>query len=1027
MENHILIGLGGTGGKVLKEFRKRLFAEFKEDERKNLPIGFFYVDSTDEMMKPNDITFRVQGQDASFNVNEFVNIKGIELDTVFENPGGFPGLSGFIGDPEVMQKTIGTLGAAAGQKRRAGRILFGASIQSFLHTLSSQHMKVVEKSGKASVTIHIFTGLAGGTGSGSIIDVITQTRNKFSNTILENRQSGADIVVYCMVPEKNIPPGCDAGRYQANGYAALTELSALLVKKYLPYDVTGWADRVSFATQKVVNGMFVYSNINEHGKVLDSFKSIPKVVSDFAFSRIFLEQNDNTEDFNRFYSFENFDDFLFENNERVKRNEIDLIRSKTFGSFGIKRIVIPEEEIIEYFTYNFGRQALLQLRFNHWSDGLGFRDVPAHIDFNSYVKEPEQLERWRITDQHLKLDKPILDTDQRKWNGIADYWNNVIPAWVEQSRNENLPLNRLELFCKEGYEKFFRRVGVKNFYDDKLQAKEEHAEQITDIIERFIFDKWTTGDLSLFDLTKLIDKIIESISQRRRDIDGKITTENQTLEQLENVRKINLADWSNLGLIGGLIKKNKIIQRHATILSQYYIKRTEIEGLNFSTELLVLLLVKLNTLRTRIEHFINIINIAIEETDKNIGVRLQDNGTVSNKNLQEAIVRFYNNGAVKAFTKNVILDKKRNENIASEFRGRLNELIGSEHTFIRANAEISVDTIFHIFDTSIREKAISIHNEIFIEDHEKLINRNIIQQLSEKYNTEDDLKTFARNIIEQCGVFTTVNRTEIQRAIANNAIPKLGISIFNKIILINLPAIEGNETVQEFANTLETTLVNAVESGTLVKVDKNGTRKNEIAILSIINCFPLRILQDLPLLKEKYDYLINNPNEARQNRTVLHTEGTGENFPNLFVAKELLPSDIRKKYLPYLILAYAMGFVKYTDKNDGTGNSAYGTIEINRLGRPVLNPIAEKFIEIPFMSNVFTEAFGEYLREKSEKELKDKYLHRDRQAELIIKIQQLYSDIIIPEFGGNEGMAECQFFGEQAVEAIGIIEKTEKL
>jgi hypothetical protein len=380
-QNHILIGLGGTGGKVLKEIRKRLFAEFKEDERRILPIGFVYIDSTDEMMKPNDTTFRVQGQDASFNVSEFVNIKGVELDTVFKNPSGFPGLKGFIGDPEVMQKTIGTLGAAAGQKRRAGRILFSASVQSFLNTLNNQYEKVKRISGRAPVTIHIFTGLAGGTGSGAIIDVITQTRKKFPSTILENNNSGADIVVYSMVPERNIPSGCDAGRYQANGFAALTETSALLAGKYLPHDVTGISDRVDFATKKVANGVFLYSNINEHGNVLDSFKDVPKIVSDFAFSRIFLDQNDNTEEFNRFYSFENFDDFLFENNEKAKENEIDLVRSKTFGSFGIKRIVIPEEEIIEFFTYSFGRQALLQLRFNHWNDDLGFRDNPANVDF----------------------------------------------------------------------------------------------------------------------------------------------------------------------------------------------------------------------------------------------------------------------------------------------------------------------------------------------------------------------------------------------------------------------------------------------------------------------------------------------------------------------------------------------------------------------------------------------------------------------------------------------------------------------
>lgn len=30
-ENHILIGLGGTGGKVLKAFRKRLYQEYNDD------------------------------------------------------------------------------------------------------------------------------------------------------------------------------------------------------------------------------------------------------------------------------------------------------------------------------------------------------------------------------------------------------------------------------------------------------------------------------------------------------------------------------------------------------------------------------------------------------------------------------------------------------------------------------------------------------------------------------------------------------------------------------------------------------------------------------------------------------------------------------------------------------------------------------------------------------------------------------------------------------------------------------------
>ena len=45
--NYILVGLGGTGGKVLKAFKKRMFQEFSAEERAKIPVGFVYVDTTD--------------------------------------------------------------------------------------------------------------------------------------------------------------------------------------------------------------------------------------------------------------------------------------------------------------------------------------------------------------------------------------------------------------------------------------------------------------------------------------------------------------------------------------------------------------------------------------------------------------------------------------------------------------------------------------------------------------------------------------------------------------------------------------------------------------------------------------------------------------------------------------------------------------------------------------------------------------------------------------------------------------------
>ena len=95
--NHILVGVGGTGGKVLKAIRKRIYQEFPNDEeRDKLSIGFVYVDSTREMMTPGDPSFRVMGKDASFTESEFVDIKSVDLKQILDNVSNYPGLKTIV-------------------------------------------------------------------------------------------------------------------------------------------------------------------------------------------------------------------------------------------------------------------------------------------------------------------------------------------------------------------------------------------------------------------------------------------------------------------------------------------------------------------------------------------------------------------------------------------------------------------------------------------------------------------------------------------------------------------------------------------------------------------------------------------------------------------------------------------------------------------------------------------------------------------------------------------------------------------
>ena len=71
----ILIGLGGTGGKILKAFRQRLWTEFDRQQRACLPISFIYVDTDNSMLNPNDVSYETIHGNCCFQPNDFVDIK----------------------------------------------------------------------------------------------------------------------------------------------------------------------------------------------------------------------------------------------------------------------------------------------------------------------------------------------------------------------------------------------------------------------------------------------------------------------------------------------------------------------------------------------------------------------------------------------------------------------------------------------------------------------------------------------------------------------------------------------------------------------------------------------------------------------------------------------------------------------------------------------------------------------------------------------------------------------------------------
>jgi len=131
MSNHLIIGLGGTGGKIIRELRKRVYEEFRSNSPGgNVNLDYVYVDSS-----PTDLNdrsgWKVMGKSVHLGDAQKVSINGINA-SMLQNLNMYPGLQCFINDSDkrLIDEYMGPLITAGigGQRRRLGRILMANNL-----------------------------------------------------------------------------------------------------------------------------------------------------------------------------------------------------------------------------------------------------------------------------------------------------------------------------------------------------------------------------------------------------------------------------------------------------------------------------------------------------------------------------------------------------------------------------------------------------------------------------------------------------------------------------------------------------------------------------------------------------------------------------------------------------------------------------------------------------------------------------------------------------------------------------------
>ena len=191
----------------------------------------------------------------------------LRLETRLENVQDYPNIKPWIGNRSQWNDILRSFSGGAtlgGQKRRLGRFLFACNASEFLKALKVQVAELKGRSYETDVTFHVCAGLAGGTGSGSIVDTLSQIRKVFpySSAPSPSLPDQFRILVYAGLPDTLPRPNWDTGNYHANGYAALAELNGFGVGKLEPHDVSGNGERLKVITP--FNGCYLFLNENEN-------------------------------------------------------------------------------------------------------------------------------------------------------------------------------------------------------------------------------------------------------------------------------------------------------------------------------------------------------------------------------------------------------------------------------------------------------------------------------------------------------------------------------------------------------------------------------------------------------------------------------------------------------------------------------------------------------------------------------------------------------------------------------------------
>ncbi len=867
MENHIIIGLGGTGGRVLAAYRKLMFEKFNGDVKpKDMWIDYLYMDSSEQDLKMKDpAQWSIMGKNIALDADSVIKIPAANLRDYVENRSRFKYLAPWLGDSVDWKNIINDpkiSEGAAGQKRRLGRLLFANGSPEFNKMVGVKARKLSQNPDGKKITYHVIAGLAGGTGSGSVVDVVAQLRHQFKDQI-NNK-----IILYLLLPEEHPnPEWASTNNYQPNGYVALTELSAMDMKAFKPWNISERDyDVERLDLELPFYSAYLVTDSNRCDVRFDVGKVIPATIAELIYQKtVGVALSDRkigeggTESASHFFN-------DVEKGENPNYSDYDTPHCFKFNGFGIKRLAIPEQEIKEFFGYTFANQALLKMLFNNLSLESGYvGEAPVDDDY-AFVTKPEQKKKWCITRDHLCLSHPITaDHSKEGWKSINeefgivdDFRRKVLADGTLKHSDKMIAIRNL---TRRFFEKDFRPIaeagqnGVAVFYDKKAKyGRDTIVSKIIEKINEDLLQMWSSGEKSLVQLSGITKTLLGYFDEEKAALSRLAATSDEENKKRDAIMEDFNKKWCTMGTltkgfsnIGLSNSKDEIAANYTKAVKEKYIFMTWRISYDFAKllidDLIKAIQVTKGDIDSTITQFQNAQEVLLGAINSRCVVESEEK-----QSLKGVVIKNYDPNKVQVIMKGAITNENDNKVRIGQMMASLLAILNPEKkNFREVSEKLKTGNIISKLEETGQELAnnffVNETGKDYIPGYEKLIGVNIIQKLQDEFSGNDEgLKEKLDRLVRHAAI------TNIHRGVEVNNGPKIKSSMF-----VILPDYDQDIS---FLQKIEDLIKSLTKEGQ-IKVSRGGN-SNEIVVINLETNLTPRYLEAVHTLKENYDRLMSS-------------------------------------------------------------------------------------------------------------------------------------------------------------------------